>query len=379
MLAQIESLPALLRNEFDSLDQQARAILTHDEILTSKTLIITGCGDSYFAGLAAEWAFSRLAHRPAQAISAMGAARFGGVDQARNFPGNPLVMAISVSGTVARTVEAVQIGRAAGARTIGLTGDPASPLGQAAEKVFNCSIPSVPHSPGVRSYRISLLALYLLAIHFGEVSGKLNPEQAQKVRAQLKGTADAIEQSLEALDERTRRLAEQVADHQNFVFVGHGPNYGTALFSAAKVIEAAGRFGCGQDSEEWAHLQYFITAEAQTPTFFFAPADQGQDRLLELMEPMRRTGRLIVAVTPAADTRFKDLADWQLPIAGEVAPLFSPLVYPLAAELFSAHLAEVLGVQYFGKANPAYLAGNNTIRSSRVMDAVELAPFKKLP
>ena len=81
----------------------------------------------------------------------------------------------------------------------------------------------------------------------------------------MKSTADAIEATIPAIEERTRELAEAVADQTNFVFVGDGPNYATALFSAAKVIEAAGRHAMGQDTEEWAHLQYFVNVDPEPP------------------------------------------------------------------------------------------------------------------
>ncbi|MEZ4707109.1 MAG: hypothetical protein R3A44_07890 [Caldilineaceae bacterium] len=55
-----------------------------------------------------------------------------------------------------------------------------------------------------------------------------------------------------------------------------GPNYPTALFSAAKVLEAAGRHAMGQETEEWAHLQYFVNTDPATPLYHFpAGADTG--------------------------------------------------------------------------------------------------------
>ena len=111
------------------------------------------------------------------------------------------------------------------------------------------------------------------------------------MRQQLKGTADAIEATIKAIKERAAKLATAVADQTNFVFVGDGPNYATALFSAAKVIEAAGRHAMGQDTEEWAHLQYFVNVDPATPTFIISPGGRGHGRAAELVEVMRRIGR----------------------------------------------------------------------------------------
>jgi len=372
MLSQIESLPELIRNELEPLDQRVMEILAHAEIRAARNLVVTGCGDSFFAGLAAELSFSSLAHLPAQAIPAMKAARFSRFDLPGCFPPKNLVLAISVSGTVARTIEAVKVSRSVGAMTVGITADPTSPLAQTAEHVLNCSIPAFLDSPGVRTFRISLMTLYLLAIRLGELNGRLAQDEGVHLRSKLTKTADAIERSLEKLDQQTRTLAHQLTDRGHFVFVGHGPNYGTALFSAAKVIEAAGRSACGQDTEEWAHLQYFIRGQEKTPTFLISPPDQGQERFLELLEPMRRTGKWIVTVAPEAETGFTGLVDWQLPIRGKVAPIFPAMVYPMAAEMFAAHLADILGESYFGRSREAYQLGHNTIRSSQILEPENL-------
>jgi glutamine---fructose-6-phosphate transaminase (isomerizing) len=50
-------------------------------------------------------------------------------------------------------------------------------------------------------------------------------------------------------------VARLVVGAPLMVFAGSGPSYGTVLFSAAKMIEAAGVFAMGQDLEEWRHVE----------------------------------------------------------------------------------------------------------------------------
>jgi glucosamine--fructose-6-phosphate aminotransferase (isomerizing) len=264
IIAQVESLPELIRTEFETLDMRARRLLNHNECLSVKRIVITGCGDSHMAGLATELAFEQIAGIPTEPMTAMQAGRYGTPHFDKLFPRNPLTIGISVSGTVARTREAVALARKNGALTVALTANPDAPLAGAAEMMFDCTVPDFAPAPGIRSYRVSLLALYLLAIHLAEVNGRLTQDQANAMRQELKGTADAIEATIAATRERSHELANAVAEQTNYVFVGDGPNYATALFSAAKVIEAAGRHAMGQDTEEWAHLQYFVNTDPDT-------------------------------------------------------------------------------------------------------------------
>ena len=370
IVAQVKSLPELIRSEFETLDMRVRRLLNHNECLSVKRIVITGCGDSHMAGLAAELAFEQIAGIPTEPMTAMQAARYGTPHFEKLFPRNPLTIGISVSGTVARTREALALARNEGALTVAVTANPDSPLAAAAERVFDCTVPDFAPAPGIRSYRVSLLVLYLLAIRLAEVSGRLTQDQAGQMREQLKGTADAIAATIQAVEERTRELATAVAEQTNFVFVGDGPNYATALFSAAKVIEAAGRHAMGQDTEEWAHLQYFVNVDPATPTFIISPAGRGHGRATELVEVMRRIGRTVIAVVPEGDEQIATGADWVLPVAGEVPEVFSPMVYAVAGELFSAYLAQAVDEPPFRGFADVYEPGGITIRNSAVIDTV---------
>ena len=369
MIAQVQSLPELIRSEFDALDRRVRLMMNHDEWLSVKRVVITGCGDSHMAGVAAELAFEQIACMPTEPMRAM-KARYAAPYKLSHFPRNPLVFGISVSGTVSRTREAIGLFRRQGLPTVAITGNPQSPLAQAAEKVLDCSVPDFPFAPGVRSYRMSLLALYLLAIRLGEVQERYSQQEANGLRHELRQTADAIEATTEAVNERVRELAQAVAEEKSFVFVGDGPNFGTALFGAAKVIEATGRHAMGQETEEWAHLQYFTDVENATPSFLISPGYRGHHRVGELMEPLRRIGRTIVAITPQDDNVVAPDADWHLPVCGPVREAFSPMVYAVATELFAAHLSDAAGKLYFRQDNAAYNLGND-IRDTKIVESIE--------
>jgi glutamine---fructose-6-phosphate transaminase (isomerizing) len=371
MIAQVESLPELIRGEFDRLDAVARRLLNHNECLSVKRVVIAGCGDSHMAGVAAELSFEQLAGIATEPMTAMQAGRYGAPYFDSMFPRNPLVLGISASGTVARTREALALARKQGALAVAITGNPEAPLAGVAERVFDCKVPDFAPAPGVRSYRVSLLALYLLAIRLAEVRGRMTQDQASAVRQQLKGTADAIEATVQANRDRIRALAEATAKQSQFVFVGDGPNYATALFSAAKVIEAAGRHAMGQDTEEWAHLQYFVSMDPTTPTFIISPGGRGHDRAAELVQIMKRVGRTVVAVVPEGDQAIADAADWVLPVVGQVPEIFTPMVYAVAGELFAAQLSDVVGDPPFRRFSGNYQYGN-TIQTSAVLESVTI-------
>lgn len=370
IITQVESLPELIEGELETLDLRVRRLLTHNECLSVKRVVITGSGDSHMAGLATELAFERIAGVPTEPMTGMQTGRYASPHFDAMFPRNPLVLAISVSGTVARTREAVILARKQGALTVAITANPDSPLAGAAEYILDCTVPESVPAPGVRSYRVSLMMLYLLAIHLAEVNGRITQDRANEYRQELKGTAKTIAATIQAVNDKTRELAQAVAAQKNYVFVGDGPNYATALFSAAKVIEAAGRHAMGQDTEEWAHLQYFTNTDPETPTFMISPGQRGHGRAVELAAMMKQVGRTVIGVVPEGETEISGLADWVLPVVGEVSEIYSPMVYAVAGELFSAYLSEAIGEPPFRQFSNAYVPQGITIRNSAVMEEV---------
>ena len=172
---------------------------------------------------------------------------------------------------VSRTIEALDMARQAGAVTVALTGNPSGPFGQVAEKVFETAVPPLPDElagmtvPGIRSYLASQIALYLAAIRIAEVRGSLTTPAADAERALLAELADVMEETIQVCEPVADELAGQWREASLFEFVGSGPLYGVAMFSAAKVLEASGDPALAQETEEWAHLQYFIT-EPMIPT-----------------------------------------------------------------------------------------------------------------
>lgn len=370
MIAQVESLPDMIRGEFKALDRRARQIMNFEDFLSVKRIVITGCGDSHMAGVAAELAFEKLARIPTEPMRANTGGRYASPYTLSHFPRNPLVMGISVSGTTSRTLEAMHLFKNSGLPTMSIVGNPDSPIGNLGDMVMDCTAPDFVPAPGVRSYRMSLLALYLLAIRFGEVKGLYSQDEANKLRQSLLSTADAIEATITAVNAKTRELAEAFAEEKSHVFVGDGPNFATAMFGAAKVIESAGVHAMGQESEEWAHLQYFSSIEPGTPTFLISPGYRGHNRVGELMEPLKNLGRTVIAIVPEGDQVVAPYSQWVLPVIGDVAEVFSPMVYPVATELFAAHMSDVLGEPFFRRTNEGYIR-NNDIRVTEVLTEIE--------
>jgi len=347
MIDQIHSLPALIREIVDPFDEAIRGALPREFCVSLQRLFVTGCGDSHHAALATEWAFESLAGVPTEPMAALQFARYA----AAYVPRGSAVVGVSVSGGVSRTAEALTLANQIGAHTIALTANPGGLVGLAAKQTILVQSPPFPEppgmiTPGVRSYTANQIALILIAAHLGEMRGVITSDDADAVRRELRALAAAAERTIEASDSAAQTLAREWADASEFVFTGGGPNFAAALFSAAKVLEASGDSALGQDTEEWAHLQYFAKV-ASTPTFIISAGGRDLSRATEVAVAARTIGRRVVAVTPPSATGLIAAASRSLSFADSAREMFTPVISAMPCELFAAHRAEAIGEPFF--------------------------------
>ncbi len=382
MHQQIDTLPKLVRDIAQPFDESARATFDFELCTSVKFIHLVGCGDSHHAPVGAELAFHQLAGVPTRAVRALTFSRYLAPYLPPTGPKTNLVIAVSVSGVVSRTVEALRLARKAGAVTVALTGAPEAPLARSAEKVFQTTVPPLPDElrgmvvPGVRSYLASQMGLYTAAIRIGEVRGHLTTAQANALRAELLGLAEVMEATILACEPIAHALMfEQWKDIPEFVYVGAGPMFGVAMFSAAKMLEASGDPAMAQDTEEWAHLQYFGARE-DTPTVLMSAADRDADRMAEVARAAQSIGRRTVGVLPVEEQEIRQYVQHVLPVQGQVRECFAPLVYSIPGELLAAERAAALGVPYFrdfgGGRTVDWADGASRIRDSHMWD--ELRP-----
>ena len=377
MISQIHSLPDMLREIFGPFDEAVRSALDPALCRSMRRLFVVGCGDSHHAALNTELAFEALAGIPAEPMTALQFARYA----AGYLPheGGNVVAGTSVSGEVTRTVEALTLARRAGARTIALTATPGSRIGKVADRIVLTQTTPFPDppgtvTPGARSYVANQLALVLMAVRIGEMRGRLSGGEAQSLRREVASLAEAAEETIAASDGAAEALAREWADAQDFVFCGGGPNYGTALFCAAKVLEATGDPAVGQDMEEWAHLQYFARVES-TPTFLISAGVRDLSRAVEVAVAARTIGRRVVAVCPSRVTSLTQAATTSLPLPDGVREMFTPLIAAIPASLFAAHRADAIGESFFrGFGGGRSLEGGGGISRIRTSEMWETIP-----
>lgn len=306
MRRQILDQPAVLR----SLLARREEIAGRLEAQGVQRIWAIGHGDSYFAPLAAEAAFRRwtsLAYAPMMAQE-MSAYTPPGVDD------NALVIVLSMSGSVGRSIAAAEAARARGARVLAVTNAPESPLTKAAHEVILLNIVEpAPFLAGTVTYTASVLTLMMIALLLGEQEAGV---------AALASAVDALEAAL-ASETTVREWIAPYAAAPVWYLLGMDCHVATAHYAAAKLVEVADVVAVAHETEEFFHEHHWVIRDSH-PVVLLAHDAASQTRSEAAIAHLRELEIPVLLVGPGpppAGIRHLPLAPagpWCAPLPGAV-------------------------------------------------------------
>jgi fructoselysine-6-P-deglycase FrlB-like protein len=210
-------------------------------------VLVGGCGDSAFAPRALCGVFEALG-QPFQSRTSLELASF------TRFEAGDCVILSSISGGTKRTVEAAEVARRAGARTIAITCNADSALARAAGETM--LLPYQPLSrktPHTLDYTVTLVALVELARRF---SGR--PADA------VKPVLDKVPDGLSLTRQAAVAAAAGYSPGTKIVVLGAGPDLGSAEYGSAKFHEAGGLIAIAAETENFVHGMNFMLEPQDT-------------------------------------------------------------------------------------------------------------------
>lgn len=325
-----------LRDKLDGLfANEAMERFTH--------VLCTGCGDSYIAGVAATPAFHTLTDITVEVLPAEDLCY--GYDFSALDTAHTLCIGISISGRVACTVAAMETARRHGIFTIGLTENPTSPIAQHVDYILKHNMPERDLAPGVSTYFTSTMALMLLAIRFSQQAGRCTAAQAESLCADIVGFCESYRPLIPSMTEQMEQASEAFATRSRFVTVGCGPDYATAWFARAKVIESIGRPAALYSPADWMDTMAPLKEAGETGVVLFLSENSAEkESCLAAARRSVEAGCPTVLCTDfAAQPLVPGACVVQLPAAGRswVAPLMQFMPMTLLCGYMQTRLGEV--------------------------------------
>ncbi len=155
--------------------------LTPETIRGLRQVLIVACGTSYHAGLVGKYALERWARMP---VEVEVASEFRYRDPV--IEDGTLCIAISQSGETADTLAAMRLARSAGARVLAVTNIVGSQATREADGVLFTRAGLEIGVAATKTFLTQEMAMLLLALHFGEVRGRLGEDQVRTYTEELR-------------------------------------------------------------------------------------------------------------------------------------------------------------------------------------------------
>lgn len=355
---------------YDAICPQIENLMPVKEIWDAQKIFITGCGDSWMAGIGAKPAFESVTKIETNVMKAVEFSRMLSSKNLGYSPNTPLVILISYSGTASRVVECALRAAKYGANTVAITNNSDSPLAKACRYCINVSLPTDgEYFPGGTTYNASMLALFVMALWIGRVRNKISPLEYEDMHKELLTYVNKCQKETETYADRAFEIATKWQNLKAEDFIGDYGDYSTAFFGSAKVIECFGGYTTYDDSEDWCHINYFLVNPDKIGRVVITnKSTPSYGRMLETIEAIRLIESPCIIVSDGDKSEFPDTMEvFTMP-----TPKYfwmNPLAQHLPFDLVAGYIAELKGIKAFREGEATF---DNDVCKNRLKSGTEI-------
>jgi len=241
-----------------------------------------------------------------------------------------LVVGISQSGEGTDINQVLKLARKQGAFTVGITNEGRSPMAQLVDEVFLERAGRQRTVAATKTYTGQLLLMYLLASALG----------SHVTLTEINEIPDRVKEALK-LEAELRQLVERYRYMRQCVVIARGINYANAREMALKLIET-----CRVVAEPFSAADFLhgpiAMIERGFPVFLFMPPGKAYVELKKLA--IRLHGLRAETVVLSAEGARLPAVTRTLRMQGSIPEIYTPIPYIIPAQLFTALLAEIKGL-----------------------------------
>ena len=302
---------------------------------------IIACGTSYHAGMIAKYWFEQLIDLPCQ-VEIASEFRY----RSPVIVNHTLYVCISQSGETADTLAALRdtqkraLQKNLNISTLTICNVATSSMVRETEhSLLTLAGPEIGVA-STKAFTTQLAALMLLVLKIGQVKDTLATEKMTAIIADLWHTPKVILDTLQQ-DTSILRLSELFVEKQHCLFLGRGTQFPIALEGALKLKEISYIHAEGYAAGELKHGPLALV-DNDMPVVILAPQDDMLDKLKSNMEEVQaRGGELFVFADENSGIQSKERQ--HVVHIPKISPLLAPIIYSVAVQLLSYHVAVLRG------------------------------------
>lgn len=303
-----------------------------DTFLKTHRIIIVACGTSWHASLIGKHFIESFCRIPVE------------VDYASEFRyRNPIinpddiVIAVSQSGETADTLAAVELARRNSAFVYGICNAVGSSIARATNSGTYIHVGPEIGVASTKAFTGQVTVLLLLALTIGLEKGTVSEEKCRSITEELLMLPQTLESTLELVTSDVQSLSKIFTYAHNFIYMGRGVNYPTALEGALKLKEISYIHAEGYPAAEMKHGPIALI-DAEMPCVVIATPDSTYDKTISNMEEIKARGGRIVAIVAEEDITVSQIADYVIKVPS-VTEFLMPIIVSIPLQLLAYHIA----------------------------------------
>ena len=307
-------------------------ILDHKErFLNARRIICVACGTSWHAGMIGEYLFEDLCGIEVKV-------EYASEFRYRNPVVHPddIVLAISQSGETADTLAAVELAKSRGAFIYGICNVVGSSIARATDSGTYIHVGPEIGVASTKAFTGQVTVLVMMAMMIARLKGRIDTERYESVLRGLLAMPEKIKEILSQAD-RIKEVAAIYTYARNFLYLGRGCNYPTAMEGALKLKEISYIHAEGCPAAEMKHGTIALI-DHEMPTVVIATNGSIYEKTISNIQEIKARGGKVIAVVTEGDTIVSHMADHCIWVP-ETDEYLTPLLSSIPLQLFAYYIA----------------------------------------
>ncbi len=341
MKKEIHEQPKSLRNCFrgrlDARDGKVvlGGLADHAKELTKlRHVVLTAQGTALHAAMIGEYLLEDLAKIPSRAT-------YASEFRYRNpiIEDGTVVIAVSQSGETADTLAALREAKDRGALAMGVINVVGSSISRDTDAGVYLRVGPEIGVASTKAFTGQVAVLTMISLWLAR-RRYMSQDQCADMMKELELLPEKMEHVLES-DDLIRKVTEKYVGRENWLFLGRGYNFPTALEGALKLKEISYIHAEGMPAAEMKHGPIALINEGM-PAVFIANRGRQYDKVMSNIQEVRARGGHIIAVATEGDNEIRKYAEDVLYIPDVPEPL-SPMLAVVPLQLMAYHAAVLRG------------------------------------
>ena len=302
-----------------------------EHFMHANRIVIVACGTSWHAALIGKRVIQEMCKISVE-VEYASEFRYGSPFITKD----DVVIAISQSGETADTLAAIQLARSKGAFVYGICNVVGASIPRNTDSGTYIHVGPEIGVASTKAFTGQVTVLTLLALCVGQMRGTVDDASVEQIARELKNMPLYIKEVL-GLADKIKNLSKIYTYARNFLYLGRGYNYPTALEGALKLKEISYIHAEGYPAAEMKHGPIALV-DSEMPTVVIAPTDSLYDKIISNVRQVKARGGTVVAIITKGNDAMKDIADHCLEVP-DVPECLTPLVVSVPLQLLAYYIA----------------------------------------